>query len=164
MNDVSTFHKTRESKTPVSDSLQNVLTDTYGLMLATHMYHWNVEGQQFITLHKLFDEQYNALFQAVDVIAERIRALDSYALPFEGEKIMDILKTTSNVISNETEADAAAIHMVNNLIEMNNSVIESCEFAKNEAQVIVDDETENLMIERITAHQKALWMLRSIVK
>jgi starvation-inducible DNA-binding protein len=164
MNELTTLHKAKEPSSAVSKSLQNVLTDTYGLYLATHNYHWNVEGAQFVNLHKLFDEQYNELFQAVDIIAERIRALGDYALPFEGDEIVDILKTTSNAMNKETKADARAVRMVHNLIEMNESVIKSCQFAKNEAQVIVDDESENLIVERITAHQKALWMLKSIVK
>lgn len=164
MNELTTLHKAKESTSAVSQSLQNVLASTYGLYLATHNYHWNVEGAQFVNLHKLFGEQYNELFQAVDIIAERIRALGDYALPFEGNEIVDILKTTSNAMNKETKADEKATRMVHNLIEMNEGVIESCQFAKNEAQVIVDDESENLMVERITAHQKALWMLKSIVK
>jgi starvation-inducible DNA-binding protein len=164
MTELTTLHKAKESSSTVSKKLQTLLANTYGLYLATHNYHWNVEGAQFVSLHKLFDEQYNELFQAVDVIAERIRALGDYALPFEGDEIVDILKTTSNAMNKETKADARAIRMVHNLIEMNESVIESCRLAKNEAQIIVDDESENLIVERITAHQKALWMLRSIVK
>lgn len=164
MNELTTFYRPTTSTTAIGESLQNVLTNTYGLYLATHNYHWNVEGSQFVNLHKLFDEQYNELFQAIDIIAERIRALNEYALPFEGDEILGILKTTSNAMNKETKADARATRMVHNLIEMNESVIESCQFAKNEAQIIVDDESENLMVERITAHQKALWMLKSIVR
>jgi len=67
-------------------------------------------------------------------------------------------------MNKETKADARAMRMVHNLIEMNESVIELCQFSKNEAQLVIDDETENLMVERITAHQKTLWILRSIVK
>lgn len=164
MNEPTTLHKVKEATTPVSKSLQNVLASTYGLYLATHNYHWNVEGPQFVDLHKLFEEQYNELFQAIDVIAERIRALDAYALPFEGKEIMNMLKTVSNAMNKDVDAKARATRMVHNLIEMNESVVESCQFAKNEAQIIVDDETENLMVERITIHQKALWMLKSIIK
>ena len=164
MNEPTTLQKTKESTTSVSESLHDVLADTYGLYLTTHNYHWNVEGQQFANLHKLFNEQYNELFQAVDVIAERIRALGAYVLPFEGKEIMGVFKAIPSIINQETGANAKAERMVYNLIEINKSVIESCQFAKNEAQVIVDDESENLMVERITAHQKALWMLKSIVK
>lgn len=164
MNELTTLHPPKNPDSAMSQSLQHVLTNTYGLYLATHNYHWNVEGVDFISLHKLFDEQYNELFQSVDIIAERIRALDAYALPFEGNEITDILTTTSNAMNKETGANARATRMVHNLIEMNKSVIESCQSAKNQAQTITDDETENLMVERITAHQKALWMLRSIIK
>lgn len=164
MNELTTLHKPAEATSSVSESLQNVLTNTYGLYLATHNYHWNVEGPQFIELHKLFEGQYNELFQAIDVIAERIRTLNVYALPFEGDEITEILKTTSNAMNKETKADARAIRMVHNLIEMNESVIESCQAAKKEAQGANDDETVDITVQRITVHQKALWMLRSIVK
>lgn len=164
MNELTTLHKPAEATIPVSESLQTLLTNTYGLYLATHNYHWNVEGSQFIELHKLFEGQYNELFQAIDVIAERIRALDVYALPFEGDEIVDILKTTSNAMNKEAKADARAARMVHNLIEMNESVIESCQSAKKEAQSVNDDETEDLTVGRITVHQKALWMLKSIIK
>jgi len=87
MNEILTLHTPSMATTPLSESLQNLLANTYGLYFATHNYHWNVEGVQFVDLHKLFDEQYNALFQAIDVIAERIRALGVYALPFEGDEI-----------------------------------------------------------------------------
>lgn len=164
MNDLTTLHQTKESTTPISESLQNVLSNTYGLYFATHNYHWNVEGSQFINLHKLFDEQYNELFQAVDIIAERIRALESYAIPFKDKDILNILKTTSDAINKETDVNTRALRMVHNLIDMNQTVINICQLTKNEAQAVEDDETESLMVERVTAHQRALWILRSIVK
>ncbi len=164
MNDLTTLHQTKESTTPISESLQNVLSNTYGLYFATHNYHWNVEGSQFINLHKLFDEQYNELFQAVDIIAERIRELESYAIPFKDKDILNILKTTSDAINKETDVNTRALRMVHNLIDMNQTVINICQLTKNEAQAVEDDETESLMVERVTAHQKALWILRSIVK
>ncbi len=148
----------------VADSLQTVLADTYGLYLITHNYHWNVEGSRFVELHKLFDEQYNELFQAIDVVAERIRALNTYALPFEGDSIIRISKMTSNALNKETDADARADRMIHNLISLNGAVIASCQTAKEKCKDMQDDESENLMIERITAHQKAIWMLRSIIK
>jgi starvation-inducible DNA-binding protein len=164
MTELTTLHKAQQAATPVTDDLQNVLSSTYGLYLATHNYHWNVEGPEFVSLHKLFDEQYNELFQAVDGIAERIRMLGAYALPFEGDKIIGILKTTPNALNKETGANARATGMVHNLIEMNENVVKSCQSAKKEAQTQNDDESENLMVERITAHQKALWMLKSIIR
>jgi len=143
--------------------LQNVLADTYGVYFATHNYHWNVEGPQFGDLHSLFGSQYSELFNSVDVIAERIRALGAYALPVEGENLIHLLSTTSNALNKESDSSARAQRMVHNLISMNMTAIQTCQTAKENARLLNDDETENLLVERITAHQKSIWMLRSIV-
>ena len=65
------------SNQPVIKGLYTVLADTYALTIKTHNYHWNVEGPGFASLHQLFENQYNELFEATDVLAERMRALDS---------------------------------------------------------------------------------------
>ena len=62
------------------EGLNLVLADSYALMALTHLAHWNVEGSDFFQLHKIFQEQYENLFEAVDEIAERVRALDAYAI------------------------------------------------------------------------------------
>jgi len=154
----------KHSNEAISQILQSVLANTYGLYLATHNYHWNVEGARFMSLHSLFESQYNELFLAVDVIGERIRALGDYALPFEGENIVQISKMTSNALNKEPAAEDRANRMLRNLIELNEAVIKSCLSTKKMAQNLRDDETENLMVERITVHQKALWMLESSLK
>ena len=59
----------------IADGLSRVMADTYTLYLKTHSYHWNVTGPQFNTLHLMFETQYNELWVAVDLIAERIRSL-----------------------------------------------------------------------------------------
>src|SRR5689334_6263997 len=64
----------------VIDGLNLVLADSYSLMALTHLAHWNVEGTDFFPLHKAFQEQYENLFEAIDEIAERVRALDAYAI------------------------------------------------------------------------------------
>jgi starvation-inducible DNA-binding protein len=148
----------------IASAFQDVLANTYSLYFATHNYHWNVEGQHFGPLHSMFDAQYNELFQAIDAIAERIRTLGEYALPFEGDNIVALLKTVSNPLNKEADANARADRMLRNLIRLNEDVIKSCQLAKEACQEAYDDESENVMIERITVHQKALWMLRSIVK
>src|SRR5919197_211321 len=63
----------------VADALSNVLADTFVLYLKTHNFHWNVTGPMFQTLHSMFEEQYNELWTAGDLIAERIRALGFFA-------------------------------------------------------------------------------------
>src|ERR1700755_156397 len=64
----------------VAESLNLVLADSYACMALTHLAHWNVEGEDFFPLHKAFQEQYENLFEAVDEIAERVRALDAFAV------------------------------------------------------------------------------------
>lgn len=164
MSELKTLHQPKTSESHVSKSVQRVLADTYGLYLATHNYHWNVEGSNFVSLHNLFGDQYNELFLSIDIIAEHIRTLDSYAMPFEGDEIIHILKAASNATNKEVDVNAKATRMVHNLIDMNESVIASCQSAKEKAHSEKDDETVDLMVTRITAHQKALWMLRSVIK
>src|SRR5271157_3540190 len=67
-------------KKPLSESLNQVLADSYALMSLTHLAHWNVEGPGFFALHTAFQVQYEELFTAIDEIAERVRALDAYAI------------------------------------------------------------------------------------
>lgn len=159
-----TFNTPKKDHNPVAVSLQKVLAGTYGLYLTTQTYHWNVEGELFAPLHSLFEDQYNELFKTVDVIAERIRSLGDYAMPFDDDKILEISKTTSSPLNKEKDATARSKRMVHNLIALNEDVIEICQTTKKEARNTNDDETENLMVERVTTHQKSLWMLRSIIK
>ena len=70
----------QQRDTRVIDGLNLVLADSYALMALTHLAHWNVEGSHFFSLHEAFQTQYEELFTAVDEIAERVRALDAYAI------------------------------------------------------------------------------------
>jgi starvation-inducible DNA-binding protein len=72
--------KTVRKDNRLVDALNLVLADSYALMALTHLAHWSVEGTGFFALHKAFEEQYENLFKAVDEIAERVRALDAYAI------------------------------------------------------------------------------------
>ena len=164
MNIPSDLHPPQHSNSAVSQMLQGVLADTYGLYLATHNYHWNIEGPRFLSLHQLFEVQYNELFIAIDKIAEHIRGLGDYALPFEGENISRISQLTSNALNKETAADDRADRMLRNLIDLNEAVVRSCDSSKHLAQNTSDNESENLMVERITIHRKALWMLKSTLR
>src|SRR3990167_7245633 len=69
----------KSSRTEISKGLSRFLADTYTLYLKTHNFHWNVTGPMFQTLHLMFEQQYNELWMAVDLIAERIRALGDLA-------------------------------------------------------------------------------------
>ncbi|MBY0407280.1 MAG: DNA starvation/stationary phase protection protein [Rickettsiales bacterium] len=149
---------------PVANALQGVLKDTYALYLATHNYHWNVEGPNFVGLHTLFEQQYTELFAAIDVLAERIRALDVYALPNHYDEVLKSLQNLSNPLNKASDGNAIAERMVENLLALNAKVVEAAQAAKKLAEKTGDDETQDLMVERVQVHQKASWMLRSLIK
>lgn len=141
----------------VADGLAQVLTDTYTLLLKTHIYHWNVEGPLFYPIHTLTEAQYRALFEATDVLAERIRALGQLA-PMSvqdvlgGGKLKDVPKSPS---AQEMLGDLAADHealaaQMRKLIRL--------------ATDHDDDVTADLATGRAAFHEKAAWMLRATAK
>ena len=145
--------------TPVAlaASLNQVLADSYALMSLTHLAHWNVEGPGFFALHTAFQTQYEELFLAVDTIAERIRALDAYALGG-----LATLATTAGLP--EAAAPMAQEAYVKGLIAANQKVVADAALARDLAGAANDAESQDLMIERITLHQKTIWMLKSFLK
>lgn len=138
----------------VIKDLCHLMSDTYVLYLKTQNFHWNVTGKLFFMLHAAFEKQYEELAEAIDVLAERIRALQAQAPgTFEkfqkvaGIKAGDAIPNAQGMIS-ELLADHE--HLANELQQM-------IETAEEEG----DQATMDLMIERQTHHQKLAWMLRS---
>ncbi len=142
------------SNKPVTDSLKKVLADTYGLMVKTQNYHWNVEGPNFPGLHTLFMTQYSELFLAVDLVAERIRALGDKAPGSYGEfaKLSKI---------SDGNGDYDSDQMLQDLYEANITVLASIKKAFAAAEKAGDDSTVDLLTQRIGVHDKAAWMLKS---
>lgn len=139
---------------PVTDSLKKVLADTYALLLKTQYYHWNVEGENFNGLHKLFEQQYNEIFQAVDVIAERLRAL--------GEKAPGTFAQFTklrSIADGDDSLDSAG--MVKDLFKSNQQVLATIDDARKKAEKADDQATVDLYNQRTAAHDKASWMLKS---
>ncbi|HUY67730.1 MAG TPA: DNA starvation/stationary phase protection protein, partial [Alphaproteobacteria bacterium] len=137
--------------------LLNVVSDTYLLMIKTHGYHWNVTGSLFPQLHALFNEQYTALFEAVDTIAERIRALGIYA---PGSTQAFHMHTA---VKEAGDKPPAAKAMLQDLLKSHEQVRVRIEEARAFANEIEDSASEDLMIERLRAHDKVIWMLRAQV-
>jgi starvation-inducible DNA-binding protein len=156
--------KATSAKNPVADAMQQLLKDTYALYLLTHNYHWNVEGPKFVSLHTLFEQQYTEMFTAIDEIAERIRALDAYALPEHYEEILKVVATLASPVVKVKNKDEAADLMIANLITLHQRVVASAQAAKEIADDKDDEESEDIAIARTQVHQKALWMLKSIIK
>lgn len=153
-----TTMKTKSTKTNrIADSLNQVLADSYALMSLTHLAHWNIEGPGFFALHTAFQAQYEELFAASDEIAERIRALDDYAIGGLG--------TFAKVAQmKEFAAPLSQADYVRSLIEANEKLLADAEVARDLAGEASDPESQDLMIGRITLHQKTVWMLRSFLK
>ena len=141
----------------LATSLNQVLADSYALMSLTHLAHWNVEGPGFFALHTAFQTQYEELFLAIDTIAERIRALDAYALGGLGT-----LATTAGLP--EAAAPMAQEAYVKGLIAANQKVVADAALARDLAGAANDAESQDLMSERIMLHQKTIWMLKSVLK
>ena len=146
-----------KSKTRLSDSLNQVLADSYALMALTHLAHWNVEGQGFFALHTAFQTQYEELFTAIDEIAERIRALGAYAIGGLG-------KFAQTAQMNEFASPLPQDTYVELLIAANEKLLADAAKARDLAGKANDAESQDLMIERITLHQKTVWMLKSFLK
>ena len=143
------------SNKPVTDALKKILADTYTLQLKTQNYHWNVEGPHFRSLHLLFEEQYNELFTAVDSIAERIRALGEKA-PGSYAEFAKLTKLK------EADDSLEGIALAKDLAKANEQVAKNLKSALAVAEKADDASTADLLTQRITTHDKAAWMLRSI--
>lgn len=141
----------------LADSLNQVLADSYALMALTHLAHWNVEGSGFFALHTAFQTQYEELFTAIDEIAERVRALNAYAIgglgTFAGKAQMEEFAAP-------LEQDA----YVRALIKANQKLVADAMVARDLAGEVNDPESQDLMIGRITLHQKTVWMLKSFLR
>ena len=138
----------------LAEGLARVLADTYTLLGKTHGFHWNVTGPMFHSLHEMFQEQYEDLTAAVDEIAERIRALGHFA----PGSLSQFLKLAQ--IQDEHGVPSATT-MVEQLVRDNEQVVRGCRQVVRLAQDAGDTVTEDLMNQRMSAHEKAAWMLRA---
>lgn len=140
---------------PVIDALSKALAGSYILLLKTQNYHWNVTGPNFFGLHTMFEAQYTDLFAAVDVLAERIRALGA---PAPGSfaafaKISPVAEATGNPTPEEMIADLAASH---------DALVGTMQAAARTAAEAGDDVSQGLVNGREEIHAKTAWMLHSM--
>ena len=141
----------------VVKALNLLLADSYSLMANTHYAHWNVEGPGFFSLHKAFQEQYEHLFEAIDEIAERVRALDAYALGG--------LRNFSNESGiEELDTPVSAKDYVASLAIAHEKTLSDAVAVRDAAGAVNDLETQDLAIKTIQWHQKTIWMLKSFLK
>ena len=141
----------------IADGLSRLLADTYTLYLKTHNSHWNVTGPMFNTLHLMFETQYNELALAVDLIAERIRAL-GYPAPGSYKAYAGL--------SSIKEADGvpAAKTMIAHLVKGQEAVVKTARSIFPAVERANDEPTADLLTQRMQVHEKTAWMLRSMLE
>jgi starvation-inducible DNA-binding protein len=142
----------------IADELTHLLADTYALYLKTQNFHWNVTGPYFPQLHKLFDDQYNELAEAVDVIAERIRALGSYT-PASFSEFLKLSSLKEETGSKHISAEEMIKRLMHDHETISHQLLQI--FAK--AEKANDQGTIDMLTERMRAHDKTAWMLRSSI-
>jgi starvation-inducible DNA-binding protein len=141
----------------ISQGLSKFLADTYTLYLKSHNFHWNVVGPMFQTLHLMFEQHYNELWTAVDLIAERIRALGVLAPGTYAE-----FSTLTSI--KEEKGDLKAEDMVRSLVEAHEAVIRTARHVFPLAEKAQDQVTMDLLTQRMQVHEKTAWMLRSLLE
>jgi starvation-inducible DNA-binding protein len=145
-----------ELRQQIGEGLSRLLADTYTVYLKTHNFHWNVTGPMFNTLHLMFETQYNELALAVDLIAERIRAL---GLPAPGS-YAQFAKLTS--IQEETGTPSAE-EMIRQLVKDQEAVVRTARSIFPVVEKANDQPTADLLTQRMQIHEKTAWMLRSLL-
>jgi starvation-inducible DNA-binding protein len=146
-----------DQRKELAEELSKLLADSYTLYLKTHNFHWNVTGPMFQTLHLMFEEHYTELAMAVDLIAERIRAL---GFPAPGSYAA--YGRLSNV--SDTDGVPKALEMVKLLVEAHETVIRTARSVVKLAEEATDQATADLGTQRLQIHEKTAWMLRSLLE
>jgi starvation-inducible DNA-binding protein len=140
----------------IAEGLGRLLADTYTLYLKTHNFHWNVTGPMFQTLHLMFEQQYNELALAVDLIAERIRAL--------GEPAPGSYAAFGKLTSiREEEGTPSAEAMIQQLLDGQETVVRTARNVFPVVERVNDQPTADLLTQRMLVHEKTAWMLRSLL-
>ncbi|WP_372706722.1 Dps family protein [Brevundimonas sp.] len=145
---------TKTERADVAQELTKVLADSFAVYLKTHGYHWNVRGPEFFSFHNLLEQQYREIWAALDDIAERIRALGVLApQSFSGFGNLTAIK------DGDPEKEATA--MLKELMQDHETLIATTRKALEAAAGAGDEASADLMTQRLAAHEKFAWMLRS---
>lgn len=141
----------------IAEGLSCVLADSFTLYLKTHSFHWNVTGPMFQTLHLMFQTQYTELWNALDLIAERIRSL-GYPAPGSYKHYLEL-----SSISEESDVPKAR-EMIRQLVAGQEAVARTARQVFTLAEKANDQPTADLLTQRMEAHEKNAWMLRSLLE
>lgn len=147
----------KDQRKAIADGLSRLLADEYTLYLKTHNFHWNVTGPMFNTLHLMFETHYNESALAVDLVAERIRAL--------GHPAPGTYKQYAALSSiEETAGVPEAMEMVRLLVKGHEACAKTARSVFPAADKAGDEPTADLLTQRMQVHEKTAWMLRSLLE
>lgn len=146
-----------KDRAAIAQGLSRLLADTYTLYLTTHNFHWNVTGPMFQTLHVMFEQHYTELALAVDVVAERIRAL---GMPAPGT-YADFVRLSS---IEEVPGVPRAVEMIRLLVNGHEAVVRTARSLFPVVEKAADEASADLLTQRIQLHEKTAWMLRSLLE
>ena len=152
--DIGISKKDREK---IADGLSHLLADSFTLYLKTHNFHWNVTGPMFNTLHVMFMDQYTELWNALDLIAERIRAL---GVPAPGT----YREFAALTVIKESEGKISAEEMLKQLVAGQEAVAKTARGLFPLVDKAGDEPTADLLTQRMQVHEKNAWMLRSMLE
>ena len=141
----------------LADDLKTLLATQYALSIKAQNFHWNVEGPDFAQYHKFLGKLYDEVYSAVDQIAEYIRTLQEYS-PGSFERFLEL-----SVISGQTKIPRARL-MIEELLDNNNTMIDLLNQCFASAEQENNQGIANFIAERLDAHGKHGWMLRSFLK
>ncbi len=141
----------------IAEALSKMLADSYILYLKTHNFHWNVTGPMFNTLHVMFMQQYTELWNALDLIAERIRAL-GHPAPGSYKRYAELSSIQ------EEDGVPSAKDMIRQLVAGQEAVARTARAAFKIADAADDQPTADLLTQRMEVHEKNAWMLRVLLE
>ena len=147
----------KDKRKSIADGLSRLLADEYTLYLKTHNFHWNVTGPMFNTLHLMFETHYTEAALAVDLVAERIRALG-----FPAPGTYKQYATLSSI--EETEGVPDAMEMVRLLVKGHEACAKTARSVFPLADAAHDEPTADLLTQRLQVHEKTAWMLRALLE
>jgi starvation-inducible DNA-binding protein len=146
-----------ESRGNIAAGLSGLLADSYTLYLMTHNFHWNVKGPMFNSLHQMFMTQYSEQWTALDLIAERIRAL-GYPAPGTYAEFVKLATIK------EVEGVPKALDMVRHLVSAQEATARTARKLLPLVDDADDQPTADLLAQRLDVHEKTAWMLRSLLE
>ncbi len=146
-----------DDRARIVQGLSALLADSYTLYLMTHNFHWNVTGPQFNSLHTMFMAQYTEQWAALDVIAERIRAL-GHPAPGTYKQFVKLASIQ------EVEGVPKATDMVRHLVAAQEATARTARKLFPVVDAANDQPTADVLTQRIDVHEKTAWMLRSLLE